>query len=170
MREIVWGLPSDTFLDSSYWPNTIKHQTYKSGGIAGGVDRMGKKRFWENYQSRCIIWHQLVSQWAIVFGLAAFVVYLDVVLWTTGAQGYAWRCWLGGYCKSRLRFDYVTSLCNCYFTQRLLLCLPVILLHSPERTFWPLVLHQTHRLNALTLIPTTPIQGRLPCRGQGCCS
>lgn len=43
MREIVWGLPSDTFLDSSYWPNTIKHQTYKSGGIAGGVDRMGKK-------------------------------------------------------------------------------------------------------------------------------
>lgn len=76
---------------------------------------MKQKGFQIDYQSRCIIWYQLVSRQAVVFRLAAFVVYLDAVLGTTGAQGHTWGCWLGGYCKSRYRFENIGLLHNSYF-------------------------------------------------------
>lgn len=62
------------------------------------------KRFEENYQPRCIIWYQLVRGDTIVFRLAASIIGLYVVLWTTGAHGCGWGCWLGGYCEYRVRF------------------------------------------------------------------
>lgn len=47
VREIVWGLPSDTFLDSSYWPNRIKHQTYKKKMVEQQEVLNDTKRSWD---------------------------------------------------------------------------------------------------------------------------